>query len=48
MKDKIIFILIGLIFGAIAMDAYIYMKSKNLNYSKSFGLFKYTSKNLLE
>lgn len=38
---------IAFVTGMIAMDIYIYIRSRNMNYSKSFGLVKYTSKNLL-
>lgn len=38
-----IFLVLALIIGAIAMDYFIYWKSKDKGYTKISGLFKYTA-----
>ncbi len=42
-----LFLLLAFIVGAVAMDYYIYNRSKNKGYDKIAGLFKYTAKPLV-
>ncbi len=38
-----LFLVLALVIGAIAMDYFIYLKSKDKGYTKIAGLFKYSA-----